>query len=244
MPAGSTTGLERPALRVTADRRDACRDQRRSAASASSISARGMPSRYSTASRYGTLTAVSACAADHRLGVERDAQPGRGEHVEVVRAVADGDGARQRQPFGLRRTGAARGLAGPVDDLADDPAGQPPSATSRRFACTWSMPSSLGERLDDLDEPAGDHAPPVKPSRCRVRHSVRAPGVSRTAAAHLVEHAAGSPASRPPARAGWRRSRARRASRARSRRPPRPRGRRAPRAARSPRPGSGWSRRP
>ena len=44
---------------------------------------------------------------DHGLGVERDAEAGRGDHAEVVGAVADGDGLRQRDARRARRTCAA-----------------------------------------------------------------------------------------------------------------------------------------
>ena len=56
--------------------------------------------------------------AHDRLGVERDAQPGRRQHVDVVGAVAHRDGAGQRDACGRGELRQRRGLAGPVDDRA------------------------------------------------------------------------------------------------------------------------------
>ena len=98
---------------------------RPSSASAASISSREMPSRNRIASRYGHVDARRRPPPDDRLGVEGDAQAGAGQHVEVVRAVADRDRLSHRDACLRGEALERRGLAGPVDDRADQLAGEP-----------------------------------------------------------------------------------------------------------------------
>ena len=97
------------------------------AASAASTSSREMPSRYRIASRYGTLTEASAASLTTCLALKAIPRPGRGDHVQVVRAVADRDGLAERHPGLAGETAQRLRLARPVDDRAGQPAGQLPA---------------------------------------------------------------------------------------------------------------------
>ena len=70
------------------------------------------------ASRYGTLSAVSAARRTTCLRVERDAETRRRQHVDVVGPVAHRDGAGERDAGRRREADEGGGLAGPVQDLA------------------------------------------------------------------------------------------------------------------------------
>src|SRR5690606_6112883 len=61
--------------------------------------------------------------ADHRLGVERDAEAGGAKHVQVVGAVADGDRLGERDAGLLGEALQGDRLALAVDDRADQAAG-------------------------------------------------------------------------------------------------------------------------
>ena len=61
-----------------------------------------------------------------RLGVERDAQPGGRQHVDVVGAIADGDGLLHRYAEFLGEVPKRRSLSGTINDLPDDAAGEHP----------------------------------------------------------------------------------------------------------------------
>jgi hypothetical protein len=60
----------------------------------------------------------------HRLGVEGDPEPGGGQHVQVVRAVADGHGLLERDALGGGDAAQHGRLARAVDHLTDDPPGE------------------------------------------------------------------------------------------------------------------------
>src|SRR5690606_38725163 len=60
----------------------------------------------------------------HGFGVEGDAHPGGRDHVEVVGAVADGDGLADRDARLGGEPLQGPGLARTVDDLADEPSGE------------------------------------------------------------------------------------------------------------------------
>ena len=170
--------------------------------------------------------------ADHRLGVERDAEAGRADHAEVVGAVADGDGLRQRHARRLREPAQRLGLAVPVDDRLDDPAGQPAVGDLEGVRGHVVDAELVRQRLDHRGEPAADDPALVAEALQRPDQRARPRG----------EPQAGAAPRRGPRRRGRRaarrapaatpRSRARRAWPTRSPWPPRRRSRRAPRAGR------------
>ena len=93
-----------------------------------------------------------------RFGVERHPKAGGGEHVDVVGAVADGDGLLHRHPGLLRKVPQRLGLSRPVDDRPDDPAGQL-AVDDLEFVGRDEVHLQLvGERFDDLAEAAGHDA--------------------------------------------------------------------------------------
>ena len=74
-------------VRESSTRASTCRRR----ASAASISPRVMPRMNSTVSRYGWLSDASATSRSAGLALNATPRPGRGQHVDVVGAVADGD---------------------------------------------------------------------------------------------------------------------------------------------------------
>ena len=76
-------------------------------------------------------------------------EPGGGEHVEVVGAVADGHGVLDRDPGLVGEAAQRLGLAGPVDDLADDPAGEPAVDDLELVGGDVVDAELFGDRLDD-----------------------------------------------------------------------------------------------
>ena len=107
--------------------------------------------------------------------------------------------------LGAANRRSAAGLARPVHDGADDPAGQHAVGDLqpvglRRGRCRARSASGV----DHLGEPAGHHARPRSRAASACGTSVRAPGVSRTAARTLstTDARAARPAARP-ARAGY-----------------------------------------
>ena len=90
----------------------------------------------------------------HGLGVERDPEARRGQHVEVVGAVADGDRvARSATPGAAAYSRSATALAARSTTASGDPPGEarrrPPRAGS---PWTSVMPSAAASGRDDLDE--------------------------------------------------------------------------------------------
>ena len=122
--------------------------------------------------------------------------------------VRDERAARPRR----RTRRSACGLAGPVDDVADDASGEQPSRTSSRLACAWSMPSSRARSSTISMKPPettrDGEAEPLEGA-----HQGPRAGRELHRGAHLVQHRhRQARRGRRPARAGSRRSRARRAS--------------------------------
>ena len=157
--------------------------------SASSISSRGMPSRYRTASRNGTLTVASARSRTTGLALKAMPSPAA---LSMSRSFAPSPiaiGAGQRKRPRTRRTGAARPPCPPGRRRrrCTRPVSTP-STTSSRLASTCSMPERARPAAAITSRKPPETSATVKPSRCSVRTSVRAPGVSSMASPDLVEH--------------------------------------------------------
>ena len=91
-----------------------------------------------------------------RLGVEGDAEPGAGEHVEVVGAVADGHGLGEGHAGGDGERSRASALPAPVDDRADEPAGEAAVDDLERVGRGVVEAEVGGQGVGDLGEAAGD----------------------------------------------------------------------------------------
>ena len=98
------------------------------------------------------------CLADHWLGVEGDPESGGRQHVDVIGAVADGDGAGQRHTGRLGEPLEGRGLAGPIDDGTLSSPVSTPSLTASSFAARWSIPMLSTRGRNDLGEAAATTA--------------------------------------------------------------------------------------
>ena len=155
-----------------------------------------MPSRYKIGVQVGDAQRGVGRVPHHGLGVERHAEPGGGDHVQVVRAVAHRDRLGQRDP-GLGGEPAQRvRLPGPVDHRAGQPPGQLPGG-DLELVGGHVVDAELGrQRPDHLDEAAADDAGlvaqaaqrPDQRARARgqpqpgpdlVQHRVRQPGQQR-----------------------------------------------------------------
>ena len=101
----------------------------------------------------------------HRgLRVEGDAQAGRRDHVEVIRAVADRHGLAQRSARLRREVAQREFLPGPVDDRAGHPPGQPAARDFQRVRSRVVNPEVSGEPVGELGETAAhDPAPVAEP---------------------------------------------------------------------------------
>ena len=155
-----------------------------------------------------------------RRASRRRRRRGRGaaEHLEVVGAVADGDGRCERgMPLGRRPL--LEGTRPSPRASTIGPSTRPvrrPSTTSRRLARQKSRPSRSRERVEQLVESAGHHADAAAGRVHAVDELLHAgrSGVMRSRA--CCEHARRRvPRASRRVRAGSRRSRARRASPAR-----------------------------
>ena len=114
--------------------------------------------------------------AHHGLGVERDAEPGGGDHVEVVGAVADRHRLGQRNP-GVGGEPAQRlRLPGPVDHRAAQPPGQLPGRDLQLVGRHVADAELGGQRPDHLDEAAADDARLVAEAAQRPDQRARARG--------------------------------------------------------------------
>ena len=109
-----------------------------------------MPSTNSTTSRYGADSAVSAISASAGLALNAMPSPAVGEHVDVVGAVAHRHALGERHPGLLREPLQRDRLARPVDDLADDPAGEPPFVDLELVGGDEIQRELLGQPRDDL----------------------------------------------------------------------------------------------
>ena len=96
--------------------------------------------------------------AHERLGVEGDAETRGVQHVEVVGAVADRDGLLERDAVLRGEPRQRAGLAGAVDDLPDQAAGEPAVDDLEGVGRREVQPERLGQRVGDLGEPAADDA--------------------------------------------------------------------------------------
>src|SRR5205823_12359991 len=88
------------------------------------------------------------------LGVAGDPEPRLLQHVEIVRAVADGDHLLERNPFARRQLLEELRLALRIDDLPDDPTGEPAVFDLERVAPGVVDPEPLPQRLGGVGEPA------------------------------------------------------------------------------------------
>ena len=124
---------------------------------------------------------------DHGLGVERHAEPSRGDHVQVVRAVAHRDRLGQRDP-GLGGEPAQRVR---LPRTVDDGAAQPPGQLARgdlELVGGHVVDAELGrQRLDHLDEAAADDAGLVAQAAQRPDQRARARGQPQPGP-DLVQH--------------------------------------------------------
>ena len=151
------------------------------------------------------MTARCRRPRPRRLGVERDAEPGGGEHVDVVGPVADRHALRQRHARLARRTAPARPPcpAGRRSRRATRPVSRPSTTSSSLAATKSSSSSSTRPAMTWVNPP--DTTPQRNPRRLSVRIVVRAPGVSSSSPATSASTDAGSPASvatRAPQRLG------------------------------------------
>src|SRR5215207_9727212 len=102
------------------------------------------------------------CLVTHeRLGVERDAEPGRREHVEVVGAVADRDGVADRYARLFGEVPERVGLAGTVDDITEDATGEVAVDDLQVVRGEVVDAQLAGDLLDDLGESAADQGESV-----------------------------------------------------------------------------------
>ena len=173
------------------------------------------PSSGSTVLRSGASTATSA--RSRTIGFALNATPSRARPSSRGRSrrrrsrSCDRGGCRSPTPTPrARRPCRAHRRSSP----STRPVSRP-SATSRRLARQKSRPRRSGERVEDLVEAAGDHADPAAGRVHAVDELVHAGRRRRSGRAPARRRDSASPPASPPARAGSRRSRARRASPAR-----------------------------
>ena len=139
------------------------------------------------------------------LGVERDAEAGRGDHVQVVGTVADGDRLAEPDP-GLRRELAQHPLfAGPVDRLPGDPAGKLAAGDLQRVRGRV-VEAELGRQpVRDRREAAADHAAAVTQPLERPDQRARSRGQPQLLGRPPRRRSRPGPrAARPAAAARWR----------------------------------------
>jgi hypothetical protein len=99
--------------------------------------------------------------ADDGLGIERDPEPGRGDHVQVIGAVADRNGLAERDAGVTGEPAQRLGLARAVDDRAGHPSGQLARGHLEHVGRHVVDAEPGGERVDDLGEAAADDSAPV-----------------------------------------------------------------------------------
>ena len=125
--------------------------------------------------------------AEHWLGVVGDAEAGGVEHVEVVGAVADRDHRREGYADIGGELAQCGGLAGAVDDVAHDAAGQLAVDDLELVGAGVVDAEVGGEAVGDLAEAARHDREAVAQPAQRANHRADAGG-EHDRLVHLVEH--------------------------------------------------------
>ena len=133
--------------------------------------------------------------AQRRLGVERHPQPGGGEHVDVVGAVADGHRLFHRDTGLLCKIPQRLGFSGPVDDGADHAAGQLPVDDLEFVGGDEVHLQLVRQRVDDLAEAAGHDAAVISQAAQRAQRGA-CPRRQLDLLPDLVEHLGRQPGQR------------------------------------------------
>ena len=111
--------------------------------------------------------------AQRRLGVERHTQSRRGEHVDVVGTVADGDGLLHRHTDLSGELAQRDRLRGAVDDVADHTSGELAVDDLEGVGLHEVQLEFVREALDDLTETTGHHTAVVAEAAQRADRGAR-----------------------------------------------------------------------
>ena len=133
--------------------------------------------------------------AQRRFGVEGHPEPGGGQHVDVVGAVADGHGLLHRHPGLLSEVTQRLGLARTVDDRADHPAGELAVDDLQLVGRDEVHHQLVRQRLDHLPETTGDDSAVIAEPAQRAQRGPR-PRCQLDLLGHLVEHPGRQPGQR------------------------------------------------